>query len=156
MGATLVCSGIGQVSCQEWQVGLLIAEPSRALLSFLFTCAVYSKGLEFHKCVSSGQLRRTQARPGHTPPDGLLWQTSLWTQRVGLKRAKTSDFRSGCFAVLITCSHTQCWEGAPGQDRHAPCIWGAGPPSPSKPSLLVLHFNQWLFSSLNLLHTKEF
>lgn len=98
MGATLVCSGIGQVSCQEWQVGLLIAEPSRALLSFLFTCAVYSKGLEFHKCVSSGQLRRTQALPGHTPPDGLLWQTSLWTQRVGLKRAKTSDFRSGCFA----------------------------------------------------------
>lgn len=57
-----------------------------------------SKGLEFHNCVSSGQLHRTQARPGHTPLDGLLWQTPLWTQRVGLKRAKTSAFRSGCFA----------------------------------------------------------
>ena len=57
--------------------------------------------------------------------------------------------------MLITCSHTLLG-GAPGQGTHAPRIWGAGPPSPSKPSLLVLHFNQWLFSSLNLLHMKEF
>ena len=66
-------------------MGLLIAEPSRALLSFLFTGAVYSKGLEFHKCVSSRQLHRTQSCPGHTPPDGLLQKTQLWTQSVGLK-----------------------------------------------------------------------
>lgn len=79
-------------------MGLLTAEPSRALLSFLFACAVCSRGLEFHKCVSSRQLHRIQSCPGHTPPDGLLQKTPLWTQRVGLKRVKTSDFRSVCFA----------------------------------------------------------